>query len=55
MSPDATTALDESGPEVMASVDRSPSGSTLVIADISRDDAWLTMPVAEAPALGEWC
>jgi hypothetical protein len=55
MTPDATAAVDEPGPEVMASVDHSPSGSTFVIADVTRDDAWLTVPLAEAPTLGEWC
>lgn len=33
---------------VMASIDRSSRGSLLVIADISRDDAWLTTPKSEA-------
>jgi len=40
--------------DVMAAVDRSAGVSTYVIADVSVDDAWLAMPVAEALALSAW-
>jgi hypothetical protein len=36
--------------EVMAAVD----SDQLVIADMCRDEAWLTMPVADAAALPDW-
>ena len=39
----------------MAAVDPANSGDQYVIADVSRDDAWLTCPVAETAALAEWC
>ncbi|MFB6146171.1 MAG: hypothetical protein ABEJ08_00605 [Halobacteriaceae archaeon] len=41
-------------PEVMASVDEEADGDRLVIADVSRDDAWLSMEHGVAPALDEW-
>jgi hypothetical protein len=54
MAPDATASSDGTAAEVMASVDSSSDGASFVIADVTRDDAWLAMPVAEAPALPEW-
>lgn len=36
--------------EVMAAVD----SDRLVIADVCRDDAWLTIPMGEAVTLDEW-
>ncbi|WP_435196254.1 DUF7556 family protein [Natronomonas sp. EA1] len=49
MAPDtaATSAPAES--EVMTAVD----AGSLVIADIAREDAWLSMPSTEAPALAD--
>ena len=41
------TALDC---EVMASVD----GADLVIAALCREDAWLSIPLADALAIDEW-
>lgn len=35
---------------VMSAVD----DEDLVIADVSRDDAWLVVPTTEAPALDDW-
>lgn len=55
---DAVGALpgpDLDGPEVMASVEESTARPELIIADISRDDAWLSVDEAEAPVLTEWC
>ncbi len=45
---------DASHAEVMASVDSTPTQPEFVIADVSRDDAWLSMSVAEAPSLRDW-
>jgi histidinol dehydrogenase len=43
----------ETNAEVMASVEEGPT-ETLVIADISCDDAYLTAPLADAATLPEW-
>jgi hypothetical protein len=40
--------------EVMAAIDRSGAAARLVIADVSRDGTWLTIPRSEAPMLREW-
>jgi hypothetical protein len=40
--------------EVMAAIDRSGAAARLVIADVSRDGTWLTIPRSEAPLLREW-
>ncbi|WP_331235203.1 DUF7556 family protein [Natronorarus salvus] len=40
--------------EVMAAVDEGERCSRYVIADVSIDDAWLSMPVAEAASLRDW-
>ena len=40
--------------EVMAAIDRSGAAARLVIADVSRDGSWLTIPRSEAPLLREW-
>ncbi|MFB6161194.1 MAG: hypothetical protein ABEJ61_08465 [Haloferacaceae archaeon] len=40
--------------EVMASVDEGPSGECLVIADLSRDDAWISIPVDAALAVADY-
>jgi hypothetical protein len=39
--------------EVMASVEDGPT-ETLVVADVSRDDAYLTTPLADAASLPAW-
>lgn len=41
--------------EVMASVEESTSRSEFVIADISRDDAWISVAETDAPTLTDWC
>ena len=38
----------------MASVETTASARTLIIADITCDDAWLTMEESEAPTLENW-
>ena len=47
------TAAGESSPdcEVMASID----GTELVIAELCREEAWLSVPSAEAAVLEQWC
>ena len=54
MTADATTAPDARSAEVMASVDPTPHGDELVIADIGCDDAWVSMSASVAPSLPEW-
>lgn len=41
------------GEDVMAAVEGGPV-ETLVIADVSRDDAYLTLPLTEALSLSAW-
>ncbi|MGM0592155.1 MAG: DUF7556 family protein [Halobacteriota archaeon] len=53
MAIDATASVDAST-EVMASVDPSTSGSQFIIADISCDNAWLSMQYGDAPSLQDW-
>lgn len=54
MTQNATAVADASHGEVMASVDSTPTQQEFIIADVSCDDAWLSMPVAEAPSLRDW-
>lgn len=55
MAPD-TTVASKAGieAEIMAAVDGEGS-KDLVIADIYRDEAWLSMPLADAVAVPDWC
>lgn len=48
----ANPAAEHASPdcEVMASLD----DGTLVIAELCRDDAWLSMPAGDAPAVSEY-
>ena len=51
MLPDSSARADATGDgEVMAAV----SDQQLVIADISRDDAWLSMPLAGAVTVADY-
>jgi hypothetical protein len=54
MPTDTTVPVDAQRAEVMASVDPGPGGSRFVIADISADDAWLSVGARDAPTLPEW-
>lgn len=55
MTPDTAAALPESAADdVMASVDGDGAAARFVIADISRDDAWLSIPLTGAAALSDW-
>lgn len=47
------TPRDES--EVMASVDETAPLPSFVIADISTEEAWLSVRQADAAVLDEWC
>ncbi|WP_181687036.1 DUF7556 family protein [Halorhabdus salina] len=49
--PDALAADGQSDGEIMAAIEEDEA---LVIADISRDNAYLSMPVAEAASLSAW-
>ncbi len=40
--------------EVMASVDDDGDGERLVIADITCDSAWISMPVANTASIPDW-
>lgn len=54
--PDATEAFGPAeSPDVMASVDATRSRSEFVIADVSREDAWVSVDETDAPILEEWC
>ncbi|WP_232686748.1 DUF7556 family protein [Halobacterium zhouii] len=44
----------DSGTDVMASLDGDGSDSRLVIADISRDEAWVSMTANDATPLPAW-
>jgi hypothetical protein len=44
----------DDGEEIMAAIDRSGDVSRLVIADVTRDDAWLSVCASEALALCKW-
>jgi len=39
--------------EVMASVEEGPT-DTFIIADVSTDDAYITLPLVDAASLPEW-
>jgi hypothetical protein len=40
--------------DVMASVDDDGTGEEFIIADVSRDDSWISIPLKEAAALPNW-
>ena len=56
MTPDTTVASESVADhaEVMASVDTDGSSRRLVIADVSRDDAWISMTVSETVQVPDW-
>lgn len=41
--------------EVMAALDDVDQTTQLLIADVTRDEAWLSMPASEAPIIEDWC
>lgn len=56
MTPDTTVASESVADrsEVMASVDTNGSSRRLVLADVSRDDAWISMTVSETVRIPDW-
>jgi hypothetical protein len=54
MTADGTTVAGSGSSEVMASVDSTPQGDEFIIADIGRDDAWVSMSASVAPTLPDW-
>ena len=56
MTPDTTavSAPVANDAEVMASVDDDGDEARLVIADITCDNAWISMPVANAASVPNW-
>ncbi|MEE6210656.1 hypothetical protein U3A55_10870 [Salarchaeum sp. III] len=50
----SATAVPASGADVMASIDDEGPEERLVIADVSRDDAWVTIDARDAAPLAEW-
>ena len=55
MSYSPTRGSDESDAEVIASVDDADRSPTFIIADVSRDEAWVSVRESDAPILTEWC
>jgi hypothetical protein len=54
MAPDATAAPGWNA-EVMAAVDNAAADRPeFVVADVNRDEAWLSMRADDAPALDDW-
>lgn len=56
MVPDTTVASESvaDSTEVMASVDTKGSRRRLIIADLSREDAWISIPESESVRIGTW-
>ena len=55
MSQNPATPVTVSDCEVMASVDESDAGEQLVIAELCREDAYLTMSTETTVAVENWC
>ncbi|WP_338740629.1 DUF7556 family protein [Haloplanus salilacus] len=53
MAPDVTAAGGQCS-DVMASVDDGRGAPEFVIADVSRDDAWVSIDLPDAPTLDDW-
>jgi hypothetical protein len=51
---DASPPAGDAGPSPEDTVMAAHDEEDLVIADVSRDDAWLVVPVSEAPDLTDW-
>jgi hypothetical protein len=54
MATDAAQPANPSGTDVMASLDDEGPESRLVIADISCDEAWMSVTADHATALSAW-
>lgn len=53
MAPDVTAVGGQSS-DVMASVDDGTGAPEFVIADVSRDDAWVSIQLQDATGLDDW-
>jgi hypothetical protein len=53
MAPTHTAAAETDG-EVMGAIDDESDGDRYVVADISRDDAWVSTLLLDAVVLEEW-
>lgn len=53
MGPSHTAATETDG-EVMAAIDEEPAGQRFLVADVSRDDAWVAIALSDAAALDSW-
>ena len=51
---DAALSPRGSGSTVMASIDGDHEEERLIIADVSRDEAWIAMPIRKVPSLTDW-
>jgi hypothetical protein len=51
---DASAPGGEVGPGPEGTVMAAHDDEDLVIADVTRDDAWLVVPASEAPTLTDW-
>lgn len=54
MGSNTVAMLPVAADDVMASVDDDGTREEFIIADISRDDSWISMPLREAAALPDW-
>lgn len=45
---------EPAGDEIVASIDRTVTGTQLIIADISQDDAWISIEESESCDLLRW-
>lgn len=52
--PTDTVTPHADGSEVMASIDDGGGGARFVIADITAERSWLSIPEAAAASLAEW-
>jgi len=48
------TAVGGQSSDVMASVDETTGAPEFVIADVSRDDAWVSIQLRDATSLDDW-
>ena len=53
--PQEHTPVADGDAEVMASIDDASRCPSYIIADISCDDAWVSVQATDAPVLAEWC
>lgn len=51
---DTMTGGERRGEDVMAALDHSEGATRLLIADVGRDEAWLSIHGEDAPTLEEW-